>query len=917
MQAKLAVDAPGDAYEQEADRAADQVLATPAHAAASGAPPRIRRLSGQSNGQRDVPAGVDRALAGAGSPLEPGLRQNMEQRFGHDFSAVRVHSDAAAASAADSIDALAFTAGTDVVFGRARYNPHTRDGRRLLAHELAHVVQQTGAPASHVAVQRKPGGQAKKKFYQESLDKVAAINKDIAQQKQSVIPVVIEPSELPILNAFVALCEAVDDKRTADIPKLLNAYVKVSGNLFPYDAPSESVMMELAFRLVQLGLDAESKKLRDHIDKDFNYADGRGSGARPRRLQFVTRLVTLALTNAKSATTGEIESSLDFMVRAFIPLRDALAEVHTRGVSPPLRLGGLTLKPGIDPADYYDQLVELVRRLFTGIEALLQKLTDNAAAELGAGKGSATLAVLDKMLNSRLVPALGVGTDKDIGDVVLEITRTQITSKGKGRDEDLFSKGADRSVPVTTFDPEQEFVPELKGTLEFLLEKRRSQVAFIAQIYGAADLIGKDQDKQGTRKKDAGLNAAAIKKLGKGGFSLHSNDDWRAFVVEKFDALTGGKGADKKSNEEAFQAIIDLLFAYLDAFTIHPEFTNIYDAGADSDNYLDKKFPRALSGQLLHDCGVYAVRVAYILSLVRDRLKLRFRFVLLPMHVILVIEGDKFPTYIVSNDRFIRLSPAKLAELRKTWDKTPVPKGTAKDDDQFIGEAAVAMYIYNPPDTPFVLKDVPAATGKASAAKKSMWEAYEKLGAIDLFGPDAKSKKSGNAGFEGRYYQLSQTDALAEGALQRFWGTDAVAAWNRFETKLIGAPARNAIPSKELLTLLDQYSSDFRGAFAQVDSAYTYFENEKKDINKRLSANPKLRSSSARLGVGDRAAGIIDALWRINTNQHAGAIAKFIADLKSQKERSVPLTEVRRRLAPPFIATDGKPLPLSELKQTP
>ena len=108
-----------------------------------------------------------------------------------------------------------------------------------------------------------------------------------------------------------------------------------------------------------------------------------------------------------------------------------------------------------------------------------------------------------------------------------------------------------------------------------------------------------------------------------------------------------------------------------------------------------------------------------------------------------------------------------------------------------------------------------------------------------------------------------------------------------------------------------------RGAFAQVDSAYTYFENEKKDINKRLSANPKLRSSSARLGVGDRAAGIIDALWRINTNQHAGAIAKFIADLKSQKERSVPLTEVRRRLAPPFIATDGKPLPLSELKQTP
>jgi hypothetical protein len=134
---------------------------------------------------------------------------------------------------------------------------------------------------------------------------------------------------------------------------------------------------------------------------------------------------------------------------------------------------------------------------------------------------------------------------------------------------------------------------------------------------------------------------------------------------------------------------------------------------------------------------------------------------------------------------------------------------------------------------------------------------------------------------------------------------------------LIGSPARNAIPSKELLTLLDQYSGDFHSAFGQVDSAYEYFYEEVEDINKQLSQHPKLRSSSARLGVGDRAAGIIDALWRINTNRHAGAIAKFIADLKSQKERSVPLTEVHRRLAPPFIATDGKPLPLSELKQTP
>ena len=101
LQTKLKVNEPGDIYEQEADRIADQVMATPAHPAVSGAPPRIQRFSGQSNGQMDAaPASVDQALASPGRPLEPALRQDMEQRFGHDFSRVRVHSGAAAEQSA-------------------------------------------------------------------------------------------------------------------------------------------------------------------------------------------------------------------------------------------------------------------------------------------------------------------------------------------------------------------------------------------------------------------------------------------------------------------------------------------------------------------------------------------------------------------------------------------------------------------------------------------------------------------------------------------------------------------------------------------------------------------------------------------------------------------------------------------------
>jgi hypothetical protein len=67
--------------------------------------------------------------------------------FGYDFSAVRVHSDANAACSADRLGAAAYTLGTDIAFGTGRYQPRTRDGQRLIAHELAHVVQGRGSPA--------------------------------------------------------------------------------------------------------------------------------------------------------------------------------------------------------------------------------------------------------------------------------------------------------------------------------------------------------------------------------------------------------------------------------------------------------------------------------------------------------------------------------------------------------------------------------------------------------------------------------------------------------------------------------------------------------------------------------------------------------------------------------------------------
>ncbi|WP_051614132.1 eCIS core domain-containing protein [Paenibacillus sp. UNC217MF] len=88
-----------------------------------------------------IPPIVHEVLKSPGQPLEASTRAFMEPRFGHDFSCVRVHTDARAAESAREVNALAYTVGQDIVFGEGQHKPETTAGKKLMAHELAHVVQ--------------------------------------------------------------------------------------------------------------------------------------------------------------------------------------------------------------------------------------------------------------------------------------------------------------------------------------------------------------------------------------------------------------------------------------------------------------------------------------------------------------------------------------------------------------------------------------------------------------------------------------------------------------------------------------------------------------------------------------------------------------------------------------------------------
>jgi len=216
IQPKLAINPPSDIYEQEADRISEQVGRVSEPCACGGRCSgcqakqpnqehlslQTSRVQGSDTAQIAAPPIVHEVLASSGQPLDSSTRDFMESRFGYDFSRVRVHSDARAAASAQSVNALAYTSGTDVVFGAGQFSPATTQGRKLLAHELAHVVQQ-GQAASSVSLQRQvtPAQPAPKQIYPGA--------RCDAEQRQKVEPAVLKANQwlstaLTALDAFLS-----------------------------------------------------------------------------------------------------------------------------------------------------------------------------------------------------------------------------------------------------------------------------------------------------------------------------------------------------------------------------------------------------------------------------------------------------------------------------------------------------------------------------------------------------------------------------------------------------------------------------------------------------------------------------------------------------------------------------------------
>jgi Domain of unknown function (DUF4157) len=163
LQPKLAVVAVNDPLEHEADRVAEQVMRMPDPDLSIAATPlKLRRKCAACKAEEEekaqklqlkpawsarpavseAPPIVHEALRSPWEPLDAATRAFFEPRFGRDFGAVRIHKNATATGSARSLDAVAYTVGTHIIFADGQFQPHSQSGQNLIAHELAHVLQQ-------------------------------------------------------------------------------------------------------------------------------------------------------------------------------------------------------------------------------------------------------------------------------------------------------------------------------------------------------------------------------------------------------------------------------------------------------------------------------------------------------------------------------------------------------------------------------------------------------------------------------------------------------------------------------------------------------------------------------------------------------------------------------------------------------
>jgi len=745
----------------------------------------------------------------------------------------------------------------------------------------------TGGSSSTTTLPTKP---AKPPWYQEILDLIADEQKNVITLGTGTT---VGGDALPWMNEVKDVALALDAKDVKATKTAIKVLLKDQPMaLYPY-VISERLDHEMVSRAFALGLAPEAMDLLRYFRRRNEYREPPAwhphSYAEDRAMWERVAAEATAGGAPKDATAAS--NVLNKVQPTFTAMALELSQLDYGRVQSDYSLRhdpsiGLLAGPYDQSiSEYHHTLKELVDRLYVQLETAEQLLINEAEAQLEKGKGTKALETA-KRAHASLDVAI-----TSVKDEIVDTTRSEFGKKGKHFD--YFTGKADkaRTIGITFFDSEQTEGEEMKRTYGAIADARDKQLKFLERLYGLQTKGGKPTD-------EAVSNEAAIKAMG-GRLRLHNTDDWRQFLSAKLKQMR----AAGISDGDALDQMLDLVRAYFKAFAVHTPY-NIEEGG---DNYLTRSFPRALTGKLLHDCGVYALRIAYMLSLVRKELHLDIKFIILPHHIGLVLTGDAkhsgLPTYIIQNDTFSKFTAARLTTLRDQWLNTdaqgvPLAKPQARDDVQFMGELAAA--VFEDTDAPFKLMDVPKLTAPNTTALQKKY--------FDLYQDAAKQRilvdepgKTGIKNFEDRYSRLAEAENALSGRVVPFWNDLAPAIWARHKARLL--EALRGIRAQQLgksayQAARDDYVNDLESQGGPLLKWKEELVTEEADIAATLAAHPKLLAKGART--------FPTARWGFSSQSRRAldALEMHLADLAFEDDLDDPAKE--DQIEPPFVKPGGK-----------
>ncbi|CAN5421309.1 hypothetical protein BH10PSE6_BH10PSE6_05270 [soil metagenome] len=640
---------------------------------------------------------------------------------------------------------------------------------------------------------------------------------------QPAVDALKEPSHHSDLKLLIEFMEAVDKANTAKLPIVAAKLRGIPAGFSPYAILPDAMFVEALRRLLLMPRAEEFSIL-------FDWNVGRtlpsSAFADTTRARLWTTLLAMVPLPSPALTDNEIAKEFD-------RTRDALTVIlasHAASEAAPvtISLGGEGELDAIEAA---------LVRLSTALMFLFERALNLALVTFGKAGKDRGKALLE--LHARWSQIRGATFGKAphirsprLQRVAVDLTKTRLDGS-KRLYLDAIPPHEGRTFEFAAYDRKATgLMAAERGLLDDLFMVRSVQLRVFLWIFGeffppdAAPTTRLEKDTEDERQKDFTGRRVLIDKVAKKvkTLDIRTEDAMADFLCAFFAEAVAArpKMPSAQARLEAWDEMVLVLAAFVRSQTMHTDL-NL----AETPIYLDRLFPGTLHGQQLFDCGVYAVKLAYILlklapCLIRkgtDPPKPDAAFLLLPIHIGLVVRIAEFPPLFVQNDVVKWLAPPAEKLWRKEWDDgaklDPDPAAAADKDRKFFEDVASQHYVseLDMPIKRIVLDKVSSPPKKAE-----VWAAFEALNnkakPVRLFSEDVEKATAKNFQFDLKFLEAQAKEkAWYNARLLPFWNRDLHQLWVASVATLHTAAGRTRYAKEleaKLKPIKDAYEKDVR-----------------------------------------------------------------------------------------------------------